>query len=361
MTVEATGQAVCSDICRRFLQEGKSTSRRYLVRQFRNTSILANLEQQGFIDRIGDRLVSTAEYIPRLSAFVLADDESFLGAVKRGTVSVLGALLDLFLMAETGNPEFTSEEIFAKVRQKYADIDESCLAVGLLMACRQGAVGGYQEAEHLRVTRVFVDDHIVDIHDPTMWFDNHIHRYKTHLANDRTIPRCDFPPMDLAHYEDSPDLPNALSGSGDRFDWSLLHGDVQKIARSRFDSGHFADAVEASLKAINERLQLVYRAARGEDRDGATLMNEVFSLHAPLLRLGDLKTNTGQDMQKGFMQIFAGTMTGIRNPKAHGNVDIDQKRAIHFLFLASLLMYKIDEAEVVKPADSVAGKASGQR
>lgn len=43
------------------------------------------------------------------------------------------------------------------------------------------------------------------------------------------------------------------------------------------------------------------------------------------------------------MQIFSGAMTGIRNPKTHKNIKIDKKRAIHFLFLASLLMYKTDE------------------
>ncbi len=45
------------------------------------------------------------------------------------------------------------------------------------------------------------------------------------------------------------------------------------------------------------------------------------------------------------MEIFAGTITGIRNPKAHDNIVIDEKRAIHLLYLASLLMYKLDEAK----------------
>jgi hypothetical protein len=34
---------------------------------------------------------------------------------------------------------------------------------------------------------------------------------------------------------------------------------------------------------------------------------------------------------------------GIRNPKAHANITITPERAIHFLFLASLLLFKIDE------------------
>jgi len=59
--------------------------------------------------------------------------------------------------------------------------------------------------------------------------------------------------------------------------------------------------------------------------------------------LSDLSTQTGKDIQKGYMQIFSGAMTGIRNPKVHDNIEIDDKRAIHFLFLASLLIEKVDE------------------
>lgn len=56
-----------------------------------------------------------------------------------------------------------------------------------------------------------------------------------------------------------------------------------------------------------------------------------------------LETVTGKILQQGDMQIAAGAMLGIRNPKAHDNVDIDETRAIHFLFLASLLLQKLDE------------------
>jgi uncharacterized protein (TIGR02391 family) len=73
-------------------------------------------------------------------------------------------------------------------------------------------------------------------------------------------------------------------------------------------------------------------------------MYRTFSPNQPILKLGDLSTTTGKDMQQGFMQIFAGAMTGVRNPKAHANIAIDPRRAVHFLFLASLLMFKIDES-----------------
>ena len=43
------------------------------------------------------------------------------------------------------------------------------------------------------------------------------------------------------------------------------------------------------------------------------------------------------------MSIFAGVMTGIRNPKAHDNETITIDDAYRKLVMISILMYKIDE------------------
>ena len=72
-------------------------------------------------------------------------------------------------------------------------------------------------------------------------------------------------------------------------------------------------------------------------------MNTVFSVNKPIISLADLSTETGQNIQKGYMQIFSGTMTGIRNPTAHENLQIDKNRTIHYLYLASLLFLVFDE------------------
>lgn len=72
-------------------------------------------------------------------------------------------------------------------------------------------------------------------------------------------------------------------------------------------------------------------------------MNRAFSLKNPYITLDDLSTETGKNIQLGYLQIFAGSIIGIRNPKAHHNIAINSKRAIHLLYLASLLLYKIDE------------------
>jgi hypothetical protein len=48
------------------------------------------------------------------------------------------------------------------------------------------------------------------------------------------------------------------------------------------------------------------------------------------------------------MHLFAGTVSGIRNPNAHKNIDITPEQAIHLIFLISLLMHKLDDAEKLK-------------
>jgi uncharacterized protein (TIGR02391 family) len=125
--------------------------------------------------------------------------------------------------------------------------------------------------------------------------------------------------------------------------WDLLNPKIVEVSRSRFETNHFADSVEAALKEVNNIVKGIVKQKISQEYDGADLMSRAFSLQNPIIVLDDLSTETGKNIQKGYMQIFAGSMTGIRNPKAHNNITIDSKRAIHFLFLASLLMYKIDE------------------
>lgn len=125
--------------------------------------------------------------------------------------------------------------------------------------------------------------------------------------------------------------------------WSLVHPRVASLSRPRFEAGFFGDAVEASFKEVNEAAKRIVREVNGRELDGATLMNTAFSPRDPLIRLTPLETETDRSIQQGYMQIMAGAMIGIRNPKAHGNLNPGAKQALHLICLASLLMCKIDE------------------
>jgi len=141
---------------------------------------------------------------------------------------------------------------------------------------------------------------------------------------------------------DTPDAP--IPVSPETAIWSLLHSKVVIAAKPRFDAGHYADAVEAAFKELNEVVKEMVIKKTGQELDGAPLMQKAFSPNLPcIVVLDDLSTESGRNIQQGYMQIFAGAMTGIRNPKAHANVTITKERAIHFLFLASLLFQKLDE------------------
>lgn len=125
--------------------------------------------------------------------------------------------------------------------------------------------------------------------------------------------------------------------------WGLIHPTIERISRSRFEAGHYADSVEAAFKEINRAVKLIYKSETGEEVDGASLMQKAFSPNKPIICIGDLSTESGRNIQQGYMQIYAGAMTGIRNPKAHENLEIDSSRVSHFLILASLLMFRLDE------------------
>jgi len=125
--------------------------------------------------------------------------------------------------------------------------------------------------------------------------------------------------------------------------WSDLHPRICSVAKPRFESGHFADAVEAAFKELNAIVKEYVLKKTGTELDGAPLMLNAFSAKNPVAVLGDLSTETGRNIQQGYMQMYAGVMTGIRNPKAHANIVIDDKRARHHLYVASLLTYRFDE------------------
>lgn len=147
--------------------------------------------------------------------------------------------------------------------------------------------------------------------------------------------------------------------SARHYNWPDIHSLIRAESQSRFEAKHYADAVEAAFKEINHMVKQAYRQACGEDkeRDGDDLMRKAFSYqrnsntHAVdrpprlLLTDRDLATDSGFNVQDGYMNLFAGAMRGIRNPKAHGNVTIDATEAWEMLVFASHLLRMWDRGQ----------------
>ena len=129
--------------------------------------------------------------------------------------------------------------------------------------------------------------------------------------------------------------------------WELLHPKVIQLGKTRFDNGLFADSVSACLREINTIVKNHVRHAINQELDGAPLMTRAFSANNPIIEFGDMSTENGRNIQLGYMKIFEGAMIGIRNPKAHENLYPDENKAIHFLFLASFMFIKLQEAGII--------------
>jgi uncharacterized protein (TIGR02391 family) len=125
----------------------------------------------------------------------------------------------------------------------------------------------------------------------------------------------------------------------------LLHPAIKASSYDHYRDGHLRDAVLNSVIAVFDQI----RKVTGIDADGDALVNKAFSLENPVIVLSELETESGQNDQKGFMQIFKGAFQGIRNPKAHSLAnDLNEEKAAQYLVFASLLARRLDEAKVVR-------------
>jgi uncharacterized protein (TIGR02391 family) len=125
------------------------------------------------------------------------------------------------------------------------------------------------------------------------------------------------------------------------FDAIVTEAELREEVRQLFVDGHYPQAVEEGFKYLNN---LVKRRS-GNPSDGAALMQTAFSLKDPLLRLSPLKTQSQKDQQLGYMQILAGAMTGVRNPRAHEHKYLDEPRnAVELLGLCNHLVRMVNSA-----------------
>jgi uncharacterized protein (TIGR02391 family) len=253
----------------------------------------------------------------------------------RQSITFVFRTLQSLFDTEPDKTQFVPEDLEAQA-EKIFDLppEKEMLRLGLYLARDMGALSTWGPGTNaIDVASFQIAEHIVETHDFDKVWD-------------------DFTARSTATYEESPQDAETEINLNDEstylepidLGWAIIHPEIVNVAKSRFDSRHFADAAEAAFKLINERMKEIVKDRTGLECDGVTLMQRAFSKDKPVLRLGDLSTMMGEDMQVGYQQIFSGAIRGIRNPKAHANVQIDAVRSMHFISLASLLMFKVDEA-----------------
>ena len=140
-------------------------------------------------------------------------------------------------------------------------------------------------------------------------------------------------------------MPIAETPSGDLVFESLLHPIIKNSSYRQYQNGHLRSAVLDSIVAVFDYI----REKTGLTEDGDKLIGQAFALNDPFIVLNELSSESGQNDQKGFMQIFKGAYQGIRNPKAHSlDHDLTEQKAAQYLVFASLLARRIEEASFPK-------------
>jgi uncharacterized protein (TIGR02391 family) len=131
-----------------------------------------------------------------------------------------------------------------------------------------------------------------------------------------------------------------------------LHQIVKNASEELFKNGHYAQAIFESCKALIEHVR---RKSKLKVTNDMELMWQAFGVkysrnplritRGPALRLNSLNEMWEIDEQQGFANIFSGTITGIRNPKAHADIiQKDPYKTLEYLSLISLLAKRTDEA-----------------
>ncbi len=142
-------------------------------------------------------------------------------------------------------------------------------------------------------------------------------------------------------------IQNSIHGSY----WNYVHPKIIAVARDAFESNLFALSVEAAFKELNVQVKARIKKEFPElrmEKDGVSLMQTVFSPTNPMLKVEpEIESKSGHDTQMGYMNMFAGAISAIRNPKAHENMTISKDDAVRKLYFASMLMYKLENAIAV--------------
>ena len=142
------------------------------------------------------------------------------------------------------------------------------------------------------------------------------------------------------------DLGEAPGGQAIRaFDTYDLHPVVGGASSKLFRDGHYAEAIFAACKALNNVVQSASGIFEG---DGDDLMKRVFSAKNPILRFNDMDDKWDEGEQRGFMDLYAGAIGAFRNQRGHKFIQDDPEFALEVIAFVSFLAKLAERAEKVE-------------
>lgn len=318
-------------ICGRFMMLHESTPRQMILRICERRDLLSDLQFGTLFREASEQ----NNYLPTCRTFALLGDAHRWYAFARSAFIQTSQALYWQYRASGDTKDYAADEFGKHVcSPRHDPLPDGLVALGLYFAQEFALIQPTEMAEDRCAIRRFrISEFAIEMRDPIPVWHNRVQGVREPLRRfTGPVPQLEGHVIDFSDPYSTPAQPDEF--------WTLIHPTIVIEARPRFEGAQYADAVEAALKVVAHEV----RRRSGLTLDGADLMHRAFSPHNPHLVFQDPIPDTQASMQQGYMRVFAGAMMAVRNPKAHGLVKIDRRRAIHFLFLASLLADKIDEA-----------------
>jgi uncharacterized protein (TIGR02391 family) len=145
----------------------------------------------------------------------------------------------------------------------------------------------------------------------------------------------------------------------DLFDALVTDPGLIRAARKLYRDEHYARAVHAAYQAVNNLVKKRVKGRVPAKDDGTTMMRTAFSANGPVLALNAWRTQSERDEQQGYMDIFAGCMMGIRNPRAHEQDWTDEPiRALEMLIWANHLVHVVNRCKLRRVRKATPGAPS---
>jgi uncharacterized protein (TIGR02391 family) len=135
------------------------------------------------------------------------------------------------------------------------------------------------------------------------------------------------------------------------FEQIVTHPKIKEVSTVHFKNGNYRSAV---LDAAIRLEEMVKQKAnypkdnKGRELSGVNLMHRVFDSTNPIISWCKNETQIGKDELNGYKLIFAGTVLGIRDTKAHAIFEISPMRALKLLTLITLLAKLVDDSQIIQ-------------
>ncbi|MGE8121539.1 TIGR02391 family protein [Pseudomonas fulva] len=156
------------------------------------------------------------------------------------------------------------------------------------------------------------------------------------LNNDESITK--YVPIVEALHELIPEYP--------QLHWRHLHSSLRDRVRKYYENQQYGDAADQGVKIYFEQI----RKASGLKLDGADLVGKAFGTRPPAIKIADIDTDSGENIQKGQDHLSRGLFMGFRNPLNHSPIDtlvpntFSEIDCLDILSLTSYLVTRVEAA-----------------